>query len=145
MVTSRDRNALHSGDCGELCLPSRSRHPHSQTLLSASSLVLARSSSDRITAFCKRHVDCANSVTQNTFPDFSQPVRNIPNALQPWQVPCEAQRSPVWSFSHVHPVSLQKPGYLVLCQGCLMLFLVPSLSLTWQKLPCFSPFQMQII
>lgn len=59
-------------------------------------------------------------------------------------MPCSLGRcdlrlwSPVWSFSHVHPMLVQKSGYSVLCLGCLVLFPVPSLSLTLQKLPRLS-------
>lgn len=71
------------------------RHALSRTLLSASSLVLQAYSSDRIAAFCKQLVDCADSVTQNTFPDFSLPGRNIPSAPQLWQLQFEALVSSV--------------------------------------------------
>lgn len=100
-VTSRERNARHSvGDSGE----------DSPALLHALRILIVKPSyrllpwsckpipQDRIIAFWTQHTDCANLLPKTPFQTLPLPVRDIPHALQPWQVRLEALVSSVVIF-----------------------------------------------
>lgn len=138
-VTSRDRSACHSvGDSGADSPAFTLSVYYSQTFLWASSLVLQAYSSGQNHCF----LWAAHWLCQLCYPKHLS--RRFPCLWGTFLMPCSLGRcdlrlwSPVWSFSRVHPMLLQNPGYSVLCLGCLVLFPDPSLFLTLQELPRLS-------